>query len=92
MVREPRLGACVVRGTATERHPCVVAEDLNGPEAPGNVALRKCDAVKLSQIVRVDKIDLEERGGGGAGWIVAFDCRRNFRQGAMQAAAGLSRS
>ena len=49
---------------------CVITSNMDRAVAPGNVVLRKGDAglprpsvVNVSQVVTVDKIDLEERVG-----------------------------
>ncbi len=49
---------------------CLITSNMRRAEAPGNVALRKGDArlpkasvVNVSQVVTVDKMDLEEKVG-----------------------------
>jgi mRNA interferase MazF len=49
---------------------CLITSNMSRAEAPGNVALRKGEArlakhsvVNVSQVVTVDKMDLEERVG-----------------------------
>lgn len=49
---------------------CLITSSMNRAAAPGNVALKKGDAhlpkpsvVNVSQLITVDKLDLEERAG-----------------------------
>jgi len=56
---------------------CLITSNMDLAEAPGNVVLRKGDArlpkpsvVNVSQVVTVDKSDLEERIGRLSGTVV----------------------
>jgi mRNA interferase MazF len=57
---------------------CLITSNMNRAEAPGNVALKKGDArlpkpsvVNVSQVVTVDKSELEERVGRVPGTAMA---------------------